>query len=489
MRKKIHRGIAGFFSRRLFLKYILATLLIGITGNALVLLIYYQYRLADQSGQVATEIATVASRLARPAVKLAENGAYSQARELLSVFAAYQYVICVDLLLDADREPAVSWPVIGCARINKPGFVIDMALPGTSSSARLHIRIDPVTLNKILNREFLVLVILGTVGGLALIAAGVFAFLWFINRPLKLLLDAIRRFQQHDDPQHVDYHSGDEIGKVINSYNTMLEREVERVSEIRDAHESILDSVTYATRIQRGLLPTSDQLDVAFAQCSVLWQPRDLVSGDIYWVHTRKQVTTIVLLDCTGHGVPGGFMTMLAIASLERIFSEVEHLTPGNVLTRLSDLTKGLLNQNTDNAQSNDGMDAAICMIESGACEGTFAGARLSLTISSAQEVTRIRGDRMSLGYTDTPISPRFQEVQFPIAEDTILFLHTDGIIDQIGGPRRIAFGYNRFTQLVRQPAGENLANILVAVDREICAYAADESRRDDLTVIAFRAN
>ncbi len=489
MLAKLHGIIAGFIGRHIFIKYLLATLLIGVTGNALVLLFYSQYRQADQSGRIASEIATVANRLARPAAKLAQRGDISQARDLLSIFAAYPYVICVDLLLEADKELAVSWPVIGCSRINKPGHELDVALPGAGSGASMHVRIDPVTLGRRLKGEFAVLLVLGTVGGLALTAAGIMAFLWFINRPLKLLLNSIELFEQNDDPRLVDYRSEDEIGKVISSYNIMLDREVERVSEIRDAHNSILDSVAYATRIQRGLLPTAEQLAAAFAEFSELWRPRDLVGGDIYWVHTRTKSTTVVLLDCTGHGVPGGFMTMLAIASLERIFSEDEYLTPGKVLTRLSDLTKGLLNQNSENAQSNDGMDAGICMLENGSSEGIFAGAHLSMTVCSAQGISRIRGDRMSLGYTDTPVGPQFQEVRFHLQEDTRMFMHTDGITDQIGGPRHIAFGYNLLAKLIQRHSGRDLATTLAAIEAEISNYAGDEPRRDDLTVLAFRAN
>lgn len=480
-------AVLSLFRRHIFFKYIAATLVLGILGNALVLLVYLQYRRADQSGQVAAEIATVANRLARPASELVESADISQSRELLSIFAAYPYVICVDLLLDGNSPPDVSWPVIGCSRIRKPGRTLDVSLPGIGPAASMQVRIDPLVLQNRLEREFSVLALLGTVGGLALTLAGIAAFLWFINRPLKLLLDAIEHFERKDVPKHVDYHTDDEIGRVIHSYNSMLDREMERVSEIREAHGSILDSVNYATRIQRGLLPTESQLSAAFAECAVLWQPRDLVGGDVYWINTRKQGITIAILDCTGHGVPGGFMSMLAIASLQRILSEDDTLTPAAILTRLSDLTKGLLNQNSADAGSNDGMDAAICMIESDSRHAIFAGAHLSLTICSEGTTTRIRGDRMSLGYKDTPASPQFHETRFPLTTETSLFLHTDGIVDQVGGPRGIAFGYRRLSAIIQQNSEASLASIVDTLEQKIVEYAAGEPRRDDLTVIAFR--
>ncbi len=480
-------AVLSLFRRRIVVKYLAATLVLGILGNAVVLLLYLQYRKADQSGQIAAEIATVANRLARPAADLIRGGNVAGSRELLSIFAAYPYVICTDLRLEASDVPAVSWPLIGCSRIRKPGRDIDVSLPGVGSAASLQVRIDPVILDNRLKAEFAVLALLGTVGGLALTLAGIAAFLWFINRPLTLLLAAIKQFEQEGLPRHANYHADDEIGKVISSYNSMLDRETARVAEIREAHESILDSVTYATRIQRGLLPTDAQLSRAFAEYSVLWQPRDLVGGDIYWINTRRQGTTIAILDCTGHGVPGGFMSMLAIASLERILSEDDSLSPAAILTRLSDLTKGLLNQSSTDARSNDGMDAAICMIDKDACSATFAGAYLSLTICSEQGTSRIRGDRMSLGYADTPWGAQFQETRVALTADTRLLLHTDGIIDQVGGARRIAFGYRRFAAVVQQHRDDSLASMTEALERAFSDYAADEPRRDDLTVLAFR--
>ena len=480
-------GFGAVIRRRIFLKYILATLLVGVALNVVVLAFYYEHRRANQTGRIAAEIATIANRIARPAATLARESDMPRARELLSVFAAFSYAVCADLYLDGSDQPATSWPAIGCARMKKPGRDINVALPGAGPGATMLVRIDPTVLAAELRAEFLVLGALGVVGGLALVLAGVFAFLWFINRPLSLLLTSIERFERHDDPQRVAYRSEDEIGKVVDSYNMMLDREVERVSEIRDAHRSILDSVTYAARIQRGLLPTREQLTAACAESSVLWQPRDGVGGDIYWVHSNGPRTTIALIDCTGHGVPGGFMTMLAIATLERIFTAEENLTPGEILTRLSDLTRGLLNQDAANPVSNDGMDAAICRIDTASAEGIFAGARLSLILCSAGRAKRIRGDRLSLGYADTPAGPRFEETTFPVGADTKLFLTTDGVIDQLGGPRYIAFGYRRFMDIVETHASKNLDDILGALEDEFSEYAGREKRLDDLAVLAFR--
>ncbi len=185
------------------------------------------------------------------------------------------------------------------------------------------------------------------------------AFRRTINRPLTRMLAAIERFEQHDLAARVDYHALDEIGQVTRSYDAMLDLEVARGTEIREAHHAIVESVSYASRIQRGLLPPPQRLAASFADCAVLWRPRDVVGGDIYWVSAAGPRPTIVLLDCTGHGVPGGFMTMLAIATLERVFAQHDDLGPAALLQRLNALTRTLLNQDVAEPASNDGMDAA----------------------------------------------------------------------------------------------------------------------------------
>jgi len=478
----------GFLRQRIFFKHMLATLLIGGTLNAVVLFWYKDYKESAQTDQVAAEMAAIANRIARPAADLIAAGNASQARGLLAVFAGFPYVVCADLSLENGGAPAVSWPVIGCAKINKPGFDIEVTAPTGGGEANMLVRIDPVLLASELRTEVGVVLALGLLGGFSLILAGAGAFIWLISRPLRQMLHAIERFERDDDPTKISYTSEDEIGKVITSYNMMLDREVERVTAIRDAHRQIVDSVTYATRIQQCLLPTASQCAEAFDDFAVIWEPRDLVGGDIYWVRTTGPTTTVAVIDCTGHGVPGGFMTMLAIATLERLYFEDETLGPAEALSRLSDLTRMLLSQDGDDATSNDGMDAAICQINALENTAVFSGARLSLLTSSNENTMRIKGDRMSVGYPDTPSLPQFIEHQIHLEDDTMLMITTDGLIDQLGGAKRLAFGYQHLLPVITKHSDGTAQDLLFAVKKAFQDYSADEERLDDLTVLAFRA-
>jgi hypothetical protein len=276
--QRLWQRATNLVRNRIFLKYMLVTMAIGGALNTLVLFAYFERRSEAQTDQVAAEIATLANKIGRPASALASAGEIGQARALLAVFSGFPYTVCADLRLEVDTL-AVAWPAPGCDRIKRRGDDVVIPLPSVGADVVMLVRIDPKILASELRTEILVVIILGVFGGFALILSGAAAFLWLINRPLARLLAAIGLFEQRNEPQKVDHDTTDEIGRVITGYNTMLDREVERVAEVQSAHREIIASITYATRIQRALLPTEAQCEAAFSDFEVLWQPRDLVGG------------------------------------------------------------------------------------------------------------------------------------------------------------------------------------------------------------------
>ncbi len=490
-RVRLLESVAGPFRRHLFLKFVAATLGIGVLANTLVLGAFYQYRQSQVIGTAAAEIATIGNRIVRPIAGHVAAGQTRPAQDLLSVFAAFHYIICADVEA-ADGTVVASWPAIGCARIREQGETVRIAWPG-DDTATIIVRYDQGRVLEALRREFLVLGGLALIGGLAIILPALVTFFWIINRPLSRLLGAIEAFKQHERAEWVDYASGDEIGRVIHSYNKMLELEVQRVAEVRDAHASILDSVTYASRIQRALLPSAERLAEPFADAAAIWQPRDGVGGDIFWISPPGPKTTLAVFDCTGHGVPGALLTMLAIASLERVIAETADPGPAQILGDLNRLMRRTLRQEAVTPAgdldlgpvNNDGLDAAILQIDSKRGEAVFAGARLPLLLERRGKVTRLRGDRISLGYADSPPDHRFAATSLPLEPGLRFFIVTDGVTDQIGGARRRAFGHRRLTQILVDASGQELEAVLAAVLAAVDRHAAGEIRRDDLTMLA----
>jgi serine phosphatase RsbU (regulator of sigma subunit) len=477
-------AIGRLVRRSLFAKFILVTIGIGLIANGVALIAFYQYRVSYAIGSVAAEIATVANRVGSPVARYAATDDLAPARDLLAVFAAFPYIVCADFLQGDDV--AVSWPVIGCARIKRAGEDVRIAVPSAAGPASLVVRYDPEHVLAAVHREFLILGGLAIVGGLAIILPAVVAFRRTINRPLTRMLGAIERFEQNDLTARVDYHALDEIGQVTRSYDAMLDREVERGNEIREAHHAIVESVSYASRIQRGLLPRAERLATTFADFAVLWQPRDVVGGDIYWVSAAGRLPMIVVLDCTGHGVPGGFMTMLAISTLERVSAQHDDLGPAALLGQLNTLTRRLLNQDGPHPSSNDGMDAAALQIDAANGTAIFAGARLSLLVAQGDQVRRVRGDKASIGYADSPAELRLAETRVPLDASTRLLLATDGVIDQPGGPKQIAFGYERLRRSFARQGTKRLEGAIEGMKVAFDTYAQGEVRRDDVTMVAI---
>ncbi|MDO8606909.1 MAG: SpoIIE family protein phosphatase [Phaeospirillum sp.] len=276
-----------------------------------------------------------------------------------------------------------------------------------------------------------------------------------------------------------------------------LEREkavVERAnSELEKANRFISDGIRYASRIQTALLPDATALEGAVDGITIGWRPFDIVGGDYYWTGKFGDKTVIAVMDCTGHGVPGAFMTAVVSSILARILHHHGHDDPALILSLLNVLVKSALRQDRADAPANDGLDAAICVLDHHRGVVSFAGANLPLMIWSDGQMQVIKGDRRSLGYRDSAPDAIFTGHEIPITPGAIFYLYTDGVIDHMGGPskrapgRKRLFGRNRLQETL---AG--LAHLPLERQKEKLFAALDDWRdgqpwRDDMTFIAFR--
>lgn len=480
--------IGRFFRRRLFAKYIFLTLLVGGLLNFVILTLYWDRERTVQTSRVATEIATLSNAIARPVSVLLDRGDTREARNLLAVFSGYPHIICADFYAAESAEPVVSWPVVGCARIKRPGTRAEVPLAVLAPGAKMVVRLDDAQLRKDLNADMAVILVIGLFGGLALLVSGASAFGLFIGRPLKKLVHAIDTFERQNSPTKVNHTSEDEVGRVIDSYNQLLDREAERVGALREAHRQTMESVAYATRIQNAIMPGDGECNRTFGAFGKIWRPRDVVGGDMYWLRRSGNITTLALIDCTGHGVPGGFMTMIAAASLDRVYQDEPTISPARALARLSDLTRSVLGQGQERAQSNDGMDAAIVEFDADTESAVFAAAQLSVLVETATGFQRIRGNRVSLGYQDTEKNPTLTEHEIDLRDDPLIVLMTDGIVDQIGASRKIAFGFRSILTTLDETRSDGINAMLDALSTRLAQHAGSETQRDDLTVLALRA-
>jgi PAS domain-containing protein len=160
------------------------------------------------------------------------------------------------------------------------------------------------------------------------------------------------------------------------------------------ANQLILQSLRYASRIQSAILPAREKLASVTADYFLIWEPRDIVGGDFFWFQPINDGYAIIVGDCTGHGVPGAFMTLITWGMLDRMLARTQSSSPSQVLTGLHRGVQSLLGQDQDSGETNDGLEAGVCFINPSKQEMTFAGAHFSLCESNQKDVIEIKGDR-----------------------------------------------------------------------------------------------
>ena len=258
----------------------------------------------------------------------------------------------------------------------------------------------------------------------------------------------------------------------------------ERTQELSGTHDVITSSIQYASRIQRALLPSDGVLHDIFAEHFCIWEPRDVVGGDMYWVREDRRGYFVSLFDCTGHGVPGALMTTIAVSALSVAFAETGD--PSRLIARVNKAIKLALGQHDEEGPSDDGLEMGICLVEPERMRVTYAGARFELVSAVGDSIEVIKGDKNGLGYRHVPFDCRFTNHSIRLKPGQRLYMHTDGIIDQIGGNRRRAFGRKRLMKLLGDTVHMPLPKQGAAITSALADYQGGEVRRDDVSMIGF---
>jgi len=280
------------------------------------------------------------------------------------------------------------------------------------------------------------------------------------------------------------------VGACTDTLSYLVELNTARAIEMAELNEEVMDSVRYASRIQMGLLPTREKLEKSLRGVDVIWEPRDIVGGDVYWrsEDTGQNFFTIGLIDCTGHGVPGALMSMIVLSILNRIYSEDPNVQPGAALAKLGNLVRAALNQNTEKANSNDGFDAGLCKIDLDSRKMQFAGARNNcFAVPLTDEpILRLAGEKLALGYPGTQPYEALEEYEIEFDKFRTFCLASDGVFDQPGGPSRIAFGPKRFMDFLNKNRHEKASFLMSGLKKTHDEWRGTELRRDDLSALCF---
>jgi serine phosphatase RsbU (regulator of sigma subunit) len=267
-----------------------------------------------------------------------------------------------------------------------------------------------------------------------------------------------------------------------------------KVADMQAArNQQIMHSIEYASVIQRSMLRTSDEALAQTGQdAALVWEPRDVVGGDFYQFSVFPDGWFATLADCTGHGVPGAFMTLIASINLSQAIEQHGPRDPARLLASVNQNIKQMLGQmdgEVELSASNDGMDAACFWFEKSSSTLKFAGAKTSLFVLHPGQagVEMIDGERKGVGYVDSEYDFVWTNQSVPLRAGSLVFICTDGLIDQIGGPKAIAFGKRRIRDTLLAHRDESAAAIKSAMQRELQGWQGSHHRRDDLTFFCFR--
>ncbi len=265
-----------------------------------------------------------------------------------------------------------------------------------------------------------------------------------------------------------------------------LQVETVRLAAIETVNEMMIDSIRYAKTIQSSLLPNPERISNILPKHFFAWMPRDIVGGDIIYAEPFNNMLIITVMDCTGHGVPGAFMAMVASTSLRRITRDESCHTPSEILRRLSFSVKTALQQDTEHVDSDDGLDAAVCLIDFQSKILTFAGARLPLNYIKNSEIHTIKGDKESLGYKKAKVDFPFTSHQIPIEADMFFYISTDGFIDQLGGKKHFPLGNKKFRNILLKTYHHDFSVQQKELFKLFDEYKGDNDQLDDITIIGF---
>lgn len=275
--------------------------------------------------------------------------------------------------------------------------------------------------------------------------------------------------------------SGDEARHLL----AELERTHARLAE---ANGLVMESLGYARRIQQAVLPGPASLRETGFEVAVLWEPLHVVGGDYYWIEEVDGLGIVVVADCTGHGVPGAFLTLIVATALDRILHDQALRRPDEILAALDGVVRARLRQETSTADgSDDGLDCGICIVDRAKGTLDFAGAGLALTVLASGEATRIKGRRHGLGYRRTGREEPFAATAVPLRDGQTFFLMTDGVSDQMGGSSRRLLGHRGVAEILGRHRDLPLAEQVAALENALADHRGPEPRRDDMALVAFR--
>lgn len=266
--------------------------------------------------------------------------------------------------------------------------------------------------------------------------------------------------------------------------NKVLKKLNKKVSDqknlIEEKHKDITDSIAYAHRIQSSLIPNELDIKKQLLTVSILFKPRDVVSGDFYWYSKIKNKHVFALADCTGHGVPGAFMSIIGINQLNAIVNQRELISPEKILQELKEGVVQSLNANAEVNDKQDGMDIGIVVFDNHQLE--FSGANQTVSVLRNKELIELKGNKQPVGLSEK--NEAFTGISFKLEKKDRIILYTDGIVDQFGGKDGKKLKSKIFKSWLIETCELNRAEQLNLIEAKLKDYMQGFGQTDDISLV-----
>lgn len=287
----------------------------------------------------------------------------------------------------------------------------------------------------------------------------------------------------------------DEFKDLYSGFSLMLSTMHEQKEKIEFIHKQTRDSIEYSANIQVSLLPKKEEMIQFFEDTFTIWKPKDTVGGDIYLFETlrHEDEALLMVIDCTGHGVPGAFVTMIVKAIEREIVAKLIKsdfdINPAIIMAHFNKNMQLLLHQDDKKSTSNAGFDGAIVYINKRENILRYAGSNTPLFIVQNDKLEVIKGDKESIGYKKSNPEYNFKMHERSLDAQTKVYLTTDGYLDQTGGEKGFLFGKKRFSKLIESIYMKSFLEQKLIFRDTFNEYKKNNETKDDMTLVAFSIN
>ncbi len=305
---------------------------------------------------------------------------------------------------------------------------------------------------------------------------------WFIISSVAVLIFGIRFFIKRREKKLIADQI--ELKKALDEATSEI---TEQKDELELKNKDITDSILYAKNIQKAMLPPHESLKNYFADAFVYYKPRDIVSGDFYWIEKLENEIVVVCADCTGHGVPGAFMSLIGTSTIKDVTRSPEITTSSKMLDKLDNELRVLLNKQGADTEVEDGMDVSLFYYNSVTNRIMVSSANRPVLLRINGEWTELKGDRQSIGGSNASYKKNFTQDDFSVGNGDLIYMFSDGITDQFGGPDGKKFKRSGVVNLLQQIADLPMHEQRRIVREEFYKWKGAHEQIDDIIVMGIR--